>query len=74
MENKMFKKYYLFCLLGVLTASFYPIYMGASVLCDMIRYGSVSAENYPKYIIPYTPISIALIVAVVLMPLIMQAN
>lgn len=72
MENKTFKKYYLFCLLGVLTASFYPIYMGASVLCDMIRYGSVSAENYPKYIIPYTPISIALIVAVVLMPLIMK--
>ena len=72
MENKTFKKYTLFCLLGVLTASFYPIYMGVSVICDMIRYGTVYAENYPKYIIPYTPIALALLAGVALMPVAMK--
>ena len=48
MENKTFRKYYLFSLLGVLLASCYPIYMGISVIVDMIRYGTVYAENYPK--------------------------
>ena len=68
MENKTFRKYYLFSLLGVLLASCYPIYMGISVIVDMIRYGTVYAENYPKYIIPYTPIALALLVCVALMP------
>ena len=68
MENKTFRKYYLFSLLGVLLASCYPIYMGISVIVDMIRYGTVYAENYPKYIIQYTPIALALLVCVALIP------
>lgn len=68
MENKTFRKNYLFSLLGVLLASCYPIYMGISVIVDMIRYGTVYAENYPKYIIPYTPIALALLVGVALIP------
>lgn len=68
MENKTFRKYYLFSLLGVLLASCYPIYMGISVIVDMIRYGTVYAENYPKYIIPYTPIALALLVCIALIP------
>lgn len=68
MENKTFRKYYIFSLLGVLLASCYPIYMGISVIVDMIRYGTVYAENYPKYIIPYTPIALALLVCVALIP------
>ena len=68
MENKTFRKYYLFSFLGVLLASCYPIYMGISVIVDMIRYGTVYAENYPKYIIPYTPIALALLVCVALIP------
>lgn len=68
MGNKTFRKYYLFSLLGVLLASCYPIYMGISVIVDMIRYGTVYAENYPKYIIPYTPIALALLVGVALIP------
>lgn len=68
MENKTFRKYYLFSLLGVLLASCYPNYMGISVIVDMIRYGTVYAENYPKYIIPYTPIALALLVCVALIP------
>lgn len=67
-----FRKYYLFSLLGVLIASFYPLYMGVKVVDDMSRYGTVSAENYPKYIIPYTPISLAVIIAVLLLPILMK--
>ncbi len=69
MKNNNFRKYYLFCLLGILVASFYPLYMGVQVVSDMIRAGTVLAENYPKYIIPYTPISLAVILGVALMPL-----
>ena len=69
MENKAFRNYYLFSILGVLLASCYPIYMGISVMVDMIRYGTVYAEHYPKYIIPYTPIAISLLVGVALIPI-----
>ena len=68
MENKKFKNYYLLSLLGVILASCYPIYMGITVIVDMICYGTVYAENYPKYIIPYTPIALALLVGVALIP------
>ena len=69
MKNKTFRNYYLFSLLGILLASSYPIYMGISVIVDMIRYGTVYAENYPKYIIPYTPIALSLFVGVALIPI-----
>lgn len=72
MKDKAFKMYYLFSLLGVLLASGYPIYMGISVVSDMIRFGTVYAEDYPKYIIPYTPIAWAVIVGVALIPILMK--
>ena len=72
MKNKSFKKYYMFSLLGVLAASVYPVGMGLSVLVDMIRFGTVYAENYPKYIIPYTPIALAVIAGVAIMPLVLK--
>lgn len=72
MKNKSFDRYYLFSFIGVLLASYYPLSMGVRVIADMVRNGTVMKENYPKYIIPYTPICFAVIVAVLLMPLIMQ--
>lgn len=57
---------------GLLAASFYPLYMGVRVVSDMVRDGTVLGENYPKYIIPYTPISLAVIAAVLLMPLLLK--
>ena len=69
MKNKKFNLYYLFACLGVLIFSCYPLYMGVSVIGDMIADGTVFKENYPKYIIPYTPISIAVLSGVLLMPL-----
>ena len=72
MENKTFKKYYLFACIGLLIVSFYPLWMGVRVVTDMIVDGTVMKENYPKYIIPYTPVAIAVIVAVCLMPLLLK--
>lgn len=69
MRSKQFNRYYLFSCLGVLIASYYPLSMGIRVISDMTTLGTVSKENYPKYIIPYTPISIAIIIGVFLMPL-----
>ncbi len=62
-------KFYLLSLAGVVAASAYPLYMGIKVVSDMIRFGTVYAESYPKYIIPYTPIALALIIGTALLPL-----
>ena len=63
-----FKKYWYLILCGTFIVSCYPLYMGFSVVYDMIAKGTVFQEDYPKYIIPYTPISLAVIVAVILIP------
>lgn len=67
-----FKKYWITVLIGTLTVSFYPLYMGYRVIFDMIKNGTVYKEDYPKYIIPYTPIALAVIAAVILMPLLLK--
>ncbi len=72
MKDKKLKKYYIFSAAGILAASFYPLYMGVRVVSDMITKGTVMKEDYPKYIIPYTPISLALIVGILLMPLLIK--
>lgn len=59
-------------MIGVLIASFYPFYMGVKVVADMVCKGTVLAEDYPKYIIPYTPISLAVIVSVLLLPVLIK--
>ena len=69
MKNKALNRYYLFSCFGVLIASYYPLSMGVRVITDMLVNGTVMKENYPKYIIPYTPISVAVIIGVLLMPL-----
>ena len=70
--KKRFRLYWLLALLGTLAASYYPLCMCARVLADAVRFGEVRAEDYPKYIIPYAPISIAVITGVLLMPLILR--
>lgn len=69
MKNDLFNRYYLFSCIGVLLASWYPLSMGTRVLSDMLADGTVLKENYPKYIIPYTPICLAVFLGVLLMPL-----
>ena len=69
MENRKFRSYWCLTVIGTVILSFYPLYMGARVIGDMIQDGTVLKENYPKYIIPYTPIAYAIILGVLLMPL-----
>ena len=69
MNNKRYLRFYLLSLAGVILASAYPIFMGIRVVGEMLRNGAVPIESYPKYIIPYTPIAIAIIVGVILLPI-----
>jgi len=69
MKDKSYRKFYLFSLAGVTALSAYPIYMGILAVNEMLRNGAIPMERYPKYIIPYTPISVALILGVLLLPL-----
>lgn len=69
MKNKRFFKFYLFSCIGVIAASFYPIYMGVNSVREMIINGAIPEYKYPKYIIPYTPIAISIILGVLLIPL-----
>jgi hypothetical protein len=64
------RKVYLISLVAVLLASFYPIYMGIVMLEAYFRQGGVDAADYPKYIIPYTPMCFAVIICVVILPLV----
>lgn len=59
MKDRIFQKYHLFSCIGMLAASLYPLWMGVRVVTDMLRNGAVYKEDYPKYIIPYTPICLA---------------
>ena len=68
MMKAKFTRFWLCSLTAVLAASFYPLLMGVRVVSDILRDGTVLKENYPKYIIPYTPIAVAVILGVLLLP------
>lgn len=68
MNNKHYNRFYLLSFIGVLATSCYPLWMGVRVITDMVASGTVMKENYPKYIIPYTPICLAVFLGVLLMP------
>lgn len=69
MNNRRFWQCYLISSAVIAAASVYPVYMGIRVAAEIVRNGTVPIESYPKYIIPYTPVSIALIFGVLLIPL-----
>ena len=72
MNNKKYLKYYLLSLAGLAAACAYPIYMGIKVILLMAATGAVPYKEYPKYIIPYTPIAVSLIAGLLIMPLIQK--
>ena len=63
------KKVWLLSLGIILSASVYPIYMGIVMILSFIQNGGIDVADYPRYIIPYTPICIALIICTVLLPI-----
>ncbi len=67
MKNK-YSVFYTTSLFIIIMASVYPIYMGISVFMQYLKIGFVETANYPKYIIPYTPMCIAIIVCALLLP------
>ncbi|MDF2510643.1 MAG: hypothetical protein K0S04_509 [Herbinix sp.] len=67
-----YRNFYLLSLLAVVLASVYPLYMGVVTMGSYLENGYIDAANYQKYIIPYTPICIALIASIALMPLIFK--
>lgn len=72
MNHKKLRIYYILCLAGIVLASLYPLYMGIKILVDYVQFGYVLGENYPKYLIPYTPIGLALVTCVALLPFALQ--
>lgn len=68
--EKQYFRFYLLSILVILLCAAYPVYMGVVTLAAWFNQGHVASADYPKYIIPYTPISIALIIVVLLMPVI----
>ena len=73
MKNKAFRLFYFLSLFGILLASFYPLAMGVRVVRDMIVQGTVMGKDYPKYIIPYLPVALGVIIGVAIMPLLLCA-
>ena len=68
MTNRQ-RAFYVTSLIVTFVATAYPIYMGVTALTAYQTNGFVEAANYPKYIIPYTPLSVALLLVVAFMPL-----
>lgn len=68
--EKRYLRFYLLSVFIIFLSAAYPVYMGAVTLAAWFKQGHVASADYPKYIIPYSPISIALIIVVLLMPVI----
>ena len=69
MNNKTYRNFYLISLAIIVLLSAYPIYMGVKVAIEYLTNGFIFQANYPKYVIPYTPMCIAIIVSAALIPL-----
>ncbi|MBQ6303383.1 MAG: hypothetical protein IJK83_05100 [Clostridiales bacterium] len=72
MKGSSYKAYCLSAVAGVILLSAYPLYMGIKVISKMHEDGFVPYAEYPKYIIPYTPIALAVIFGVIIMPLLQK--
>ena len=69
-----YKSFYIVSLIILILLSVYPIYMGITVFIQYMQNGSLDAAEYPKYIIPYTPMCIAIIVSAALLPVIYKLS
>lgn len=75
MAKKKYRIFYLSSLALLLALSAYPLYMGIKVISQFLHRGSVVATDYPKYVIPYTPVCLALLlVAAIFSPALRPAE
>lgn len=70
MGKHALRRFYVASIAVVMGVSLYPLYMGAQILVAVITDGGVDASNYPQYVIPYTPICVALLLCTLLLPLV----
>lgn len=66
--NKEYKRCYWISVGLVVVLSVYPIYMGVVTLVQFLQNGWVDAQHYPKYVIPYTPLCVGLLLSTLLAP------
>jgi hypothetical protein len=64
-----YKKFYFLSIIGVLIASIYPLSAGLKVLWYYLINGFVAKADYGKYVIPYTPLCISLLICIIAFPL-----
>lgn len=69
MKDRTLRSYYIFSCIGIIALSLYPLLMGVRTVSEMLLHGAVPIEKYPKYVIPYTPVALALIFGILPMPL-----
>ena len=69
MSDSRYRRFYWCSLLMIAAVSVYPIFMGVKVFLLYLAEGMVPVEDYPKYVIPYTPMCIALILVTAVYPL-----
>jgi len=65
-------KHYLISLASVLILSLYPLYMGIIMLSSYITDSGIKTADYPKYIIPYTPICVSVLLCTLILPLMLK--
>ncbi len=68
--TRQFRWFYGSSLAILLAAAAYPIYMGVQTVLLYRQNGFLAAADYPKYIIPYTPLSLAVLIVAAVYPLI----
>lgn len=68
MKSK-YRIFYITSLMFLLVVSAYPIYMGVKTFAVYIKNGGIESADYPKYVIPYAPVCISVVLAALLFPL-----
>lgn len=69
MGNSRYRKFYLASVLVLLFVCAYPFYMAYRAVEQYLIHSAILSPFYPRYIIPYVPIALSLLLVACLMPL-----
>lgn len=72
--KKQYRMFFIVSFSILVIMSLYPIYMGVAAFIAYFQNGFINSEEYPKYIIPYTPMCIAVIVSALLLPVLYRLS
>jgi len=68
------REFYIISLGAIIIVCFYPIYMGITTLGTYLNVGYLELDDLYQYMIPYTPISVSLILTIAIMPIIYKLS